>query len=74
MILRGDMKITYIILLKNIISRITVLRLYCPDLNPIGDGWVIKKIVYKTSYNSVKELIKLFEDKSMKLLNRNLFL
>ena len=40
------------------------LRPYCPELNPIEDVWrVIKKTIYKTTYNSAKKIINLFEEK-----------
>ena len=34
-----------------------------PDLNPIEDLWrMIKDSIYKTYYNSLEELITIFED------------
>lgn len=50
------------------------LRPYCPDLNPIEDVWrVIKKTIYKKTYNSVKELIKLFEEKFYEIIETKSF-
>ena len=50
------------------------LRPYCPDLNPIEDVWrVIKKTIYKTSYNSVKELINLFKEKFYEIIESKSF-
>ena len=47
---------------------------YSPDLNPIEDVWrVIKKIIYKTLYNSKKELIKLFKDKYYEIIDIKTF-
>ena len=48
------------------------LRPYCPDLNPIEDVWrVIKKTIYKTTYNSAKELINLFKEKFYEIIEKN---
>lgn len=50
------------------------LRPYCPYLNPIKDVWrVIKKITNKTNYNSIKKLIKLFEDKFYEIIESKSF-
>ena len=50
------------------------LRPYCPDLNPIEDVWrVIKKTIYKTTYNSTKELINLFEEKFYEIIESKSF-
>ncbi|MCQ2970113.1 MAG: transposase [archaeon] len=50
------------------------LRQYCPDLNPIGDIWrAIKKITYKTNYNSTKNLINLFKDKFYEIIGLKSF-
>ena len=50
------------------------LRPYCPDLNPIEDVWrVIKKTIYKTTYNSAKELINLFKEKFYELIESKSF-
>lgn len=50
------------------------LRPYCPDLNPIEDVWrVIKKTIYKSTYNSTKELINLFEKKFYEIIGSKSF-
>ena len=50
------------------------LRPYCPDLNPIEYVWrVIKKTIYKTTYNSTKELINLFEEKFYEIIESKSF-
>lgn len=47
---------------------------YSPDLSPIEDIWrVIKKIIYKTFYKSVKELIKLFKDIYYEIIDSKTF-
>ena len=47
---------------------------YSPDLNPIEDVWrVIKKTIYKTLYNSKKELIKLFKDEFYEIIDSKSF-
>ena len=47
---------------------------YSPDLSPIEDIWrVTKKIIYKTFYKSVKELIKLFKDIYYEIIDSKTF-
>ena len=44
------------------------------DLSPIEDVWrVIKKTIYKSTYNSTKELINLFEKKFYEIIGSKSF-
>ena len=59
---------------RNIKYKFNILRPYCPDLNPIEDVWrVIKKTIYKTTYNSAKELINLFKEKFYEIIEPKSF-
>ena len=47
---------------------------YSPDLNPIEDFWrVIKKTIYKTLYNTKKELINLFKEEFYEIIESKSF-